>query len=84
MSYRVISMRGGEYGRKSEADEFFHAAEKAREAVETMHDLACEMEEKYGERYFGGRGDYGRRDEMWDDEMRYGDRRRRDSMGRYR
>jgi len=90
MSYRVISMRGDRYGRKSEADEFFHAAEKARAAVEEMHDLACEMEEKYGERYFGERGRYGMRDDyyghrdhdMWDDDM-YGDRRRRDSRGRY-
>ena len=91
MSYRVISMRGDRYGRKSEADEFFHAAEKARAAVEEMHDLACEMEDKYGERYFGERGRYGMRDgygrrdhEDWDemDDM-YGMRRRRDSRGRY-
>lgn len=84
-------MRGDRYGRKSEADEFFHAAEKARAAVEEMHDLACEMEDKYGERYFGERGRYGMRDgygrrdhEDWDemDDM-YGMRRRRDSRGRY-
>ena len=84
MSYRIISMRGDRYGRKSEADEFFHAAEKARAAVEEMHDLACEMEERYGERYFGERGRYGMRDhEMWDDDMPYAERRRRDARGRY-
>lgn len=82
MGYRVISMKDGRYGRKSEADEFFHAAEQAREAIETMHCLAEEMEDRYSSR-FGDR--YDRRDyEMWDDEMHYGDRRRRDSMGRYR
>ena len=81
MGYRVYSFRDSRYGQKSEADEFFHAAEKAREAVEKMHELACEMEDRYGERYFGER--YGRREhEMWDDDM-YGERRRRDSRGRY-
>ena len=89
MSYRVISMRDGHYGRRSEADEFFHAAEKARAAVETMHDLACEMEDRYGERYFGSRYGmrddyYGRREhEMWEDDPYYGQRRRRDARGRY-
>ena len=83
MGYRVISMRDGRYGRKSEADEFFHAAERARAAVEEMHDLACEMEDRYGERYFGGRDAYGRREhEMWEEDA-YGERRRRDSRGRY-
>lgn len=88
MGYRVFSMRDSRYGSKSEVEEFFHAAEKAREAVEKMHDLACEMEDRYGERYFGERSDYygsryGRRDrEEWDDDM-YGERRRRDSRGRY-
>lgn len=83
-------MRGGRHHDESEADEFFEAAEKARRAVEKMHDLASEMEDRYGERYFGERGRYGmrgdyygRRDhEMWDDDM-YGERRRRDSRGRY-
>ena len=77
MGYRVYSFRDSRYGQKSEADEFFHAAEKAREAVEKMHELACEMEDRYGERYFGRR-----EHEMWDDDM-YGERRRRDSRGRY-
>lgn len=89
MGYRVYNFRDSRYGQKSEADEFFHAAEKAREAVEKMHELACEMEDRYGERYFGERdGYYGdrygmrREPEMWPDEM-YGERRRRDSRGRY-
>ena len=84
-------MRGGSRHEGSEADEFFEAAEKARKAVEKMHDLACEMEDRYGERYFGERGRYGMRDdyygrrdhEMMDDDMMYGERRRRDSRGRY-
>lgn len=79
-------MRDNRYGQKSEADEFFRAAEKAREAVETMHELACEMEDRYGERYFGERGrsgSYGQRDpEMWDDAS-YGERQRRNSRSRY-
>jgi len=91
MGYAVYSMRGGyRHHEESEADEFFEAAEKARKAVEKMHDLASEMEHRYGDRYFGGRGNYGMRDDyygrrehdMWDDEMPYGDRRR-DSRGRY-
>lgn len=84
MGYRVYNFRDSRYGQKSEADEFFRAAEKARAAVEEMHELACEMEDRYGERYFGERGgSYGRREhEMWDDDM-YGERRRRDSRGRY-
>ena len=84
MGYRVYSFRDSRYGQKSEAYEFFHAAEKARESIEKMHDLACEMEDRYGERYFGMRGGYyGRREpEMWPEDM-YGERRRRDSMGRY-
>lgn len=90
MGYRVYSFRDSNHGQKSEADQFFRAAEKARAAVEEMHDLACEMEDRYGERYFGERGRYGMRDdyygrrdhEMWEDDM-YGERRRRDSRGRY-
>ena len=78
-------MKSGRHNEDSEADEFFEAAEKARRAVEKMHDLACEMEDRYSERYYGGRGRYGMRDhEMWDDDMPYAERRRRDSMGRYR
>jgi hypothetical protein len=84
MGYQIYSLKGGHHREESEADEFFEAAEKARRAVEKMHDLASEMEHRYGERYYGMRGDrYGMRDhEMWDDDM-YGERRRRDSRGRY-
>jgi hypothetical protein len=88
MGYSVYNFKGGRHHAESEADEFFEAAEKARKAVEKMHDLACEMEDRYSERYYGERYDrradrYDRRDhEMWDDDM-YGDRRRRDSRGRY-
>lgn len=89
MGYSVYNFRGKSHHEDSEADEFFEAAEKARRAVEKMHDLASEMESRYGERYFGERGRYGMRDyydrrdhEMWDDDM-YGERRRRDSRGRY-
>lgn len=85
MGYNIYSMKSGRYHGDSEADEFFEAAEKARKAVEKMHDLACEMEDRYSERYYGERGRYGmRRDpEMWDDDMPYMERRRRDSRGRY-
>ena len=89
MGYQIYSLKGRYHHEESEADEFFEAAEKARKAVEKMHDLACEMEDRYSERYYGMRGGYygdryGMRDhEMWDDEM-YGERRMRDSRGRYR
>ena len=92
MSYRVISMRGGNYGRKSEAMEFEEAAMMVEEGLECMRELAEEMKEQYGQRRggsygsrggYGMRGSYGRRDhEEWDDDM-YGERRRRDSRGRY-
>lgn len=84
MGYSIYSLKGGRRDGE-EAEEFFEAAEKARRAVEKMHDLACEMEDRYSERYYGMRGgSYGRRDhEMWDDDP-YMERRRRDSMGRYR
>lgn len=88
MGYSVYNLKSGYRHDESEADEFFEAAEKARKAVEKMHDLACEMEDRYSERYYGSRygrrGDYGRRDdEMWDDDEMYRERRRRDSRGRY-
>ena len=89
MGYSVYSLRSGHHRDESEAEEFFDAAEKARKAVEKMHDLAREMEDRYGERYFGSRygmrGDYyARRDhEGWDEMDMYGERRRRDSRGRY-
>jgi len=89
MSYRVISFRG-----RSESHEFDEALEMAKEGMERICELAEEMREQYGERRsygsygsrggYGRRGDYGRRDdEMWDDDDMYGERRRRDSRGRY-
>jgi len=84
MSYRVISFRG-----RSESREFDEALEMAKEGMARVCELAEEMRERYGERgnygdRYGMRGSYGRRDhDEWDDDM-YGERRRRDSMGRYR
>lgn len=87
MSYRIISMRGG-YGQKSaESKEFYEAMDMAKEGMERICELAEEMMAQYGERRGGygsrGRGGYGNRED-WDemDEM-YGERRRRDSRGRY-
>ena len=82
MSYRVISFRG-----RSESHEFDEALEMAKEGMARVCELAEEMRDRYGERgdygdRYGMRGSYGRRD--WDDDDMYGERRRRDSMGRYR
>lgn len=82
MSYRVISFRG-----RSESHEFDEALEMAKEGMARVCELAEEMRDRYGERgnygdRYGMRGDYGRRD--WEDYDMYGERRRRDSMGRYR
>lgn len=85
MGYRVISFRG-----KSESSEFDEALDMAKEGMARVCELAEEMRDRYGERggYYGDRygmrgGYYGRRDhEEWDDDM-YGERRRRDSRGRY-
>jgi len=89
MGYSVYSLRGGRSREESEAEEFFEAAEKARKAVEKMHDLACEMEDRYSERSgYGSRGDYGRRGygrrdhEDWERDE-WSERRMRDSRGRY-
>lgn len=73
MGYRIFSMRDGQRSVKAGAEEFFRAAEQAKEAIETMHELACEMEDLYGER--------SNRRNDWDEI--YGERRRRDSRGRY-
>jgi hypothetical protein len=79
MGYRIISMRGGRYGRKSSnTDEFYEAMDMAKEGLEKVCELAEEMREQYGDRH----GDYGRR-ENWDEMEDYGERRRRDSRGRY-
>lgn len=82
MSYRIISMRGDRYGRKSDTDEFYEAMEMAKEGLERVCELAEEMREQYGGRGgYGRRGRYGERED-WEDED-YGERRRRDSRGRY-
>lgn len=89
MGYAVYNLRGGNYGRKSGEMEFEEAAQMVEEGLECMRELAEEMKEQYGERRgsygsrggYGMRGDYGRRD--WEDDM-YGERRMRDSRGRYR
>lgn len=79
MGYNVYSLRSG-YGRKSsETREFYEAMDMAKEGLEKVCELAEEMASQYGDRR-----SYGRR-EQWDDmDEMYGDRRRRDSMGRYR
>lgn len=81
MSYRVISFRGG-----SESREFDEALDMAKEGMARVCELAEEMRDRYGERgNYGMRGNYGRRDrDDWEDDDMYGERRRRDSMGRYR
>ena len=95
MSWRMIRFKD----RSSEdSRDFEEAMDMLKEGYERMCDLAEEMKEQYGERrgsyggrggYYGGRygmrgGYYGRRDDemMWDDDY-YGERRRRDSRGRY-
>lgn len=92
MGYNIYSLRerGG-----SEVSEFKRAAKMAKEAVETMCELAEEMEDRYSERRgdygsrggysergdYGGRGGYGRRDDY--DHEEWNERRMRDSRGRY-
>jgi hypothetical protein len=81
MGYAVYNLRGGNYGRKSESMEFEEAARMVEEGLECMRELAEEMEDKYSERRYGMRGDYGRRD--WEYDM-MNERRMRDSRGRFR
>ena len=79
MGYQIYSLRGG-YGRKSsDTKEFYEAMDMAKEGLERVCELAEEMADQYGERR--SRGRYGERDE-WD-MGEYGERRRRDSRGRY-
>jgi hypothetical protein len=58
----------------------------AKEGMARVCELAEEMRDRYGERgNYGMRGSYGRRDhEDWEDDDMYGERRMRDSRGRYR
>lgn len=81
MSYRVYNLRSGySYGRKSsDMREFEDAMDMAKEGLERVCELAEEMADQYG-----GRGGYGRRHEDWEDDDMYGERRMRDSRGRYR
>lgn len=81
-------MRGG-YGQKSSGSkEFYEAMDMAKEGMERICELAEEMMEQYGERRGGygsrGRGGYGNREDWEEMDEMYGERRRRDSMGRYR
>ena len=90
MGYAVYSLRGGNYGRKSDAMEFEEAAQMVEDGLECMRELAEEMKDQYGgrggygmRRGYGMRGGYGRRDD-WDDmDEMYGMRRRRDYRGRF-
>ena len=93
MSYRIISMRGG-YGQKSaESKEFYEAMDMAKEGMERICELAEEMMDQYGERRggyggrgrggYGSRGGYGNREDWEEMDEMYGERRRRDSRGRY-
>lgn len=85
MGYAVYNLKGGNYGRKSGEMEFEEAARMVEEGLECMRELAEEMKEQYGERRggsYGSRGGYGRRD--WEEDDMYGERRMRDSRGRYR
>lgn len=86
MGYRVLSFKSHD----AETREFEEAAMMAKEGIEKMCDLAEDMREQYGERrgMYGSRGNYGRRGyygsrEGWDDMEDYGERRMRDSRGRY-
>jgi hypothetical protein len=79
MGYAIYNLRDDRYGRKSsDTKEFYEAMDMAKEGLERVCELAEEMIHEYG-----GRGSYGRREEWDDDDMRYGERRRRDSRGRY-
>lgn len=95
MSWRMIRFKGHS---SEDSKDFDEAMDMVKEGYERICDLAEEMKEQYGERrgsyggrggYYGGRygmrgGYYGRRDDdmIWDDDY-YGERRRRDSRGRY-
>ena len=90
MGYAVYNFRGGYRRKSSDVREFEDAMDMAKEGMERICDLAEEMASEYGERRssYGSRGGYGRRGgygerEMWDEMEDYGERRRRDSRGRY-
>ena len=84
MGYNVYSFRG----RDSESSEFKRAAKMAKEALDTMCELAEEMEDRYSERGgygrrggYSERGDYGRREH--EDYEEWNERRMRDGRGRF-
>ncbi len=89
MSWRVIHFKDHD---SEDSMRFEEAMAMAKEGMARVCDLAEEMRDKYSERrggYYGDRygmrgGYYGRRDheDMWEDDY-YGERRRRDSRGRY-
>lgn len=90
MSWRIIRFKDHH---SEDARDFDDAMAMAKEGLARVHELAEEMRDRYSERrdggYYGDRygmrgGYYGRRDheDMWEDDM-YGERRRRDSRGRY-
>ena len=71
-----IFERGGD-----DLREYKRAVKMAKEAVDTICELTEEMEDKFSERgYYGARDRSMRRDEIGE----WGERRGRDSMGRYR
>lgn len=72
-----------ERSRSAEGREFDEAMAMAKEGVERLCELAKEMREQYGERHgsMGYRGSYGYGER--DDMDGYGERRGRDSRGRY-
>jgi len=70
---------------RDEAHEFKEAVQMAKEAIETICELTEEMEDQYGERSYGERGQYrmhGRYSRR-DDWAGMDERRSRDSRGRY-
>ena len=85
MGYNIYNLRGGSYDRKSsDVRDFYEAMDMAKEGMDRICQLAEEMMHQYGERRHDFDERYDRREEHWDDGMRYEERRRRDSMGRYR
>ena len=74
----------GERGHSAQSREFEEAMSMAKEGLERVCELAEEMADEYSERRgsYGSRGGYGRRGD-WEDMEDYGERRRRDSRGRY-
>lgn len=97
MAYRILSFK--DKSSSADMMEFEEAMAMAQEGFDRVCELAEEMKDQYGERRgygyrggYGNRGNYGMRGgygnrygdrDEWDDDMMYGERRRRDSRGRY-